>query len=110
MQYRLPQPYYYDSGPVGVVLLHAYTGSANDVHMMGRFLEKQQISVLAPHFTGHATFEPLDILEEGSVQAWWRIQRLPFRSYKLLPRNHYLFLGCHWVDCSRCAQSKRCQR
>ncbi|AUX12317.1 lipase [Latilactobacillus sakei] len=71
MQYRLPQPYYYDSGPVGVVLLHAYTGSANDVHMMGRFLEKQQISVLAPHFTGHATFEPLDILEKGNVQAWW---------------------------------------
>lgn len=72
MVYRLPEPYYFDQGSVGVVLLHAYTGSANDVRMLGRFLEKQQISVLAPQLSGHATFEPLDILAVESLSIWWQ--------------------------------------
>lgn len=71
MSYRLPQPFYFDGGSVGVVLLHAYTGSANDVRMMGRFLEKNQLAVSAPQFAGHATADPTEILTRGSVDAWW---------------------------------------
>ncbi|MSD83401.1 alpha/beta fold hydrolase [Lactobacillus curvatus] len=71
MTYRLPQPFYFDGGSVGVVLLHAYTGSANDVRMMGRFLEKHQLTVYAPQFAGHATADPTEILTRGSVEAWW---------------------------------------
>ncbi|WP_413476090.1 alpha/beta hydrolase [Latilactobacillus fuchuensis] len=72
MRYRLPEPYYFEQGSIGIVLLHAYTGSANDVRMLGRSLEKQNWSVLAPNFAGHATFEPLDILNGGNVTLWWQ--------------------------------------
>ncbi|KRM21103.1 alpha/beta hydrolase [Latilactobacillus graminis] len=76
MTYRLPQPFYFDGGSIGVVLLHAYTGSANDVRMLGRFLEKQKLAVRAPHFMGHATADPADILTTGSVDAWWTDTRM----------------------------------
>ncbi|MCD2256876.1 alpha/beta hydrolase [Agrilactobacillus fermenti] len=71
MQYKMPQPLYYDAGKVGIVLLHAYSGTSSDHHMLGRFLEGAGYSVYIPHFTGHATFEPLDILEQGSAEQWW---------------------------------------
>lgn len=67
----MPKPLYFDAGPVGIVLLHAYTGTSSDQHMMGRFLERSGYSAYLPQFTGHATFEPLDILQPDNVQQWW---------------------------------------
>ena len=59
----LPQPFFFEKGPKAVLLMHAYTGSPNDVRMMGRALEKENYTVYAPMFKGHGTLDPEDILE-----------------------------------------------
>lgn len=68
-QYKLPQPFFSENGPRAVLLLHAYSGSSNDVRMLSRFLEKHHYTVYAPIFRGHGTMEPKDILE-ASVSQW----------------------------------------
>ncbi|WP_373748590.1 alpha/beta hydrolase, partial [Jeotgalibaca porci] len=52
---KLPQPFLFEAGPRAVLLLHAYTGSANDVRMLGRHLQREGYTVYAPNFSGHAS-------------------------------------------------------
>ena len=42
---NLPEPFFFEAGPRTVLLLHAYTGSANDVRLLGRFLERNGYTV-----------------------------------------------------------------
>ncbi|APZ48564.1 hypothetical protein BW721_02045 [Jeotgalibaca sp. PTS2502] len=67
---KLPQPFFFEKGKRAVLLLHAYTGSSNDVRLLGRTLERKGYTVYAPQFTGHATERFEDILDEGSPQQW----------------------------------------
>lgn len=69
---RQPTAFFFQEGPQAVILLHAYSGSSNDVRLLARFLQRHNYSVYAPIFTGHATSDPRDILTEGSVQRWWQ--------------------------------------
>ncbi|WP_461243001.1 alpha/beta hydrolase [Secundilactobacillus muriivasis] len=69
---QMPKPFFFEAGPRAIVLLHAYASSANDVRMLGRHLQREGYTVLAPMFTGHATGEPKDILTQGSPAAWWQ--------------------------------------
>lgn len=71
MKTRLPKPFYSKKSSRGVLLLHAYSGSANDVRMLARALEKENYTVYAPILTGHGTMEPLDILG-ASISDWQR--------------------------------------
>lgn len=66
---NLPKPFYSKKSQRGVLLLHAYSGSANDVRMLARSLEKANYTVYAPILSGHGTLEPLDILD-ASVERW----------------------------------------
>lgn len=67
---KLPTSLFIPNGQRCVLLLHAYSGSPNDVRMMSRILEKQGYSVYAPLFTGHGTLDPSDILTMSANQ-WW---------------------------------------
>lgn len=67
---QLPKPLYAKHGKRAVLLLHAYSGSPNDVRMLARFLEKADYTVYAPLFNGHGTMEPYDILQE-KAESWW---------------------------------------
>ncbi|MDT2830763.1 alpha/beta fold hydrolase [Vagococcus carniphilus] len=58
----LPREVYLQSGKKAVLLLHAYTGSPNDVRMLARKLEREGYTVLAPIFSGHGTEDPMNIL------------------------------------------------
>lgn len=69
---QMPKPFFFEAGERAIILLHAYASSANDVRMLGRFLQKQGYTVLAPMFAGHATGEPADILTIGAPKAWWQ--------------------------------------
>lgn len=69
---QMPKQFFFKGGPQAVILLHAYASSSNDVRMLGRYLQRQGYTVLAPLFTGHATGEPEDILRQGSPDAWWQ--------------------------------------
>ena len=57
---------------LAIILLHAYTGSSSDMRLVALALNQAGYPVLVPHFTGHATAEPLDILQKGSVDRWWQ--------------------------------------
>lgn len=51
-----------EGAKVGVLLLHAYTGSAKDMNLLGRRLYKLGYTVLCPNFSGHWTDDIFDIL------------------------------------------------
>lgn len=68
---QVPESLFLPHGKRAVLLLHAYSGSPNDVRMLARFLEKLDYTIYAPLFTGHGTSDPLDILQEHSEQ-WWQ--------------------------------------
>ncbi|MFC6176547.1 alpha/beta hydrolase [Companilactobacillus huachuanensis] len=72
MKILRPKPFYFDSGPTAVLLLHSFSGTSNDMRLLGRFLERNSYSAYAPMFAGHGTAEPLDILELGSPEKWWQ--------------------------------------
>lgn len=68
---QLPTGLFLPKGKRAVLLLHAYTGSYNDVRMLARSLESQEYTVYAPLFKGHGTKDPNDILIQ-SPAAWWQ--------------------------------------
>ena len=65
---KLPGPFYFKAGPRAVLLLHAYTGTANDQRMLGRRLNRENYTVMGPNFTGHATTEVLPLVETPASQ------------------------------------------
>ncbi|WYJ99093.1 carboxylesterase [Enterococcus sp. 7F3_DIV0205] len=82
----LPKPLFTQNGSRAVLLLHAYSGSSNDVRMLSRYLEKENYTVYSPNFSGHATVAPEDILEK-STKDWWEdtiaaVQFLKERGYQ----------------------------
>lgn len=72
MKILRPKPFYFDSGSTAVLLLHSFSGTSNDMRLLGRFLERSNYSAYAPMFAGHGTAEPLEILELGSPEKWWQ--------------------------------------
>ncbi|RRK11444.1 alpha/beta fold hydrolase [Lactiplantibacillus garii] len=70
--FKRPEPFLFEHGDQVVILLHAYSGSANDVRLLGRALERANYTVYAPQFRGHATGDPRDILTQGSPAKWWQ--------------------------------------
>lgn len=69
---KRPEPFFFEHGDNAVILLHAYSGSANDVRLLARALERENYSIYAPQFSGHATGDPRDILRDGSPEQWWQ--------------------------------------
>ena len=65
----LPKPLFVEQGPRAVLLLHAYSGSSNDVRMLCRYLESSHYTVYTPIFSGHATMNPEDILSKD-IDQW----------------------------------------
>ncbi|PMC78930.1 esterase [Aerococcus viridans] len=70
MQTKIPEPFFFEGDERAVILFHAYTGSANDVRMLGRRLNREGYTVYAPHLTGHATMDVFDLVKEGNPDAW----------------------------------------
>lgn len=61
-----------DDKKVGIILFHAYTGSTNDMNMLGRSLNKLGYNVVMPLLKGHATKDIMDILDTDFTV--WRKQ------------------------------------
>ena len=64
------KPFFFQAGKRAVLLLHGFTGSSSDVRMLGRFLEKNGYTCLAPHYKGHGV--PPEQLIETSPEDWWQ--------------------------------------
>lgn len=56
---------------IGIVLFHAYTGSTNDMNLLGRRLNKAGYNVLMPLLKGHASDDIMDILD-ADIGIWRR--------------------------------------
>ena len=67
----LPKPLFVEKGAKAVLLLHAYSGSPNDVRMLCRRLEQENYTVYSPMFKGHGTLQPQEILAE-KVTDWFQ--------------------------------------
>ena len=70
MKIQLPKPFYFEgTAPYAALLLHGFTGNSSDVRQLGRYLQKHNITSMAPHYEGHAE-DPQKILE-SSPYVWW---------------------------------------
>ena len=70
MRITTPKPFFFEAGKRAVLLLHGFTGNSSDVRMLGRFLEKNGYTSLAPHYKGHGV-PPEELLETGPID-WWK--------------------------------------
>jgi carboxylesterase len=55
------EPFFFPGGPVGVLLVHGFTGTPKEMRWMGEYLSRQGYSVLGVRLAGHAT-HPDDLL------------------------------------------------
>lgn len=67
------KPFFFEAGPRAVLLLHGFTGSSADVRMLGRFLEKQGYTSLAPQYRGHGT-APEELIQTNPDEWWQDVQ------------------------------------
>ncbi|APX73359.1 carboxylesterase [Companilactobacillus allii] len=68
----MPKPFFFNAGDKAVILLHSFSGTSNDQRLMGRMLERNNYSAYAPMFKGHGTNNPIDILDSGGPDEWWK--------------------------------------
>ena len=47
--------FYLDGGPIGVLLIHGFTGSAAEMRLVGQYLNERGLTVSAPLLPGHGT-------------------------------------------------------
>ncbi len=87
--YLSPLAYAADGGPVGVLLIHGYTGSAAETRPMGEYLAGQGLSVRCPLLPGHGT-SPKD-LTRIRWQAWTADVEAALR--ELQDRCDHVFVG-----------------
>lgn len=87
MKIKLPQPFTFEAGPRGVLLLHGFTGHSADVRMLGRFLEKKGYTSHAPIYRGHGK-EPEELVK-ANADEWWEDVQSAF--------NHLKELGCQEI-------------
>jgi carboxylesterase len=50
-----PAPFFLEAGPVGVLLLHGFTGTPREMWPLGAYLHERGITVSAPLLPGHGT-------------------------------------------------------
>ena len=49
------EPFFIPAGRIGCLLIHRFTGTPNEIRMLGDSLSADKYTVLAPRLTGHAT-------------------------------------------------------
>ncbi|SFG52422.1 alpha/beta hydrolase [Sporolactobacillus nakayamae] len=70
MELRRPKPFFLDSGPRAVLLLHGFTGNSIDVRHLGRYLHQRGYTCYGPIYSGHGG-APEELLQTGPDD-WWR--------------------------------------
>jgi len=63
------EPFYFEGGPTGVLLIHGFTGAPREMRWMGEYLAGQGLTVLGVRLAGHAT-TPED-MERTTWHDWW---------------------------------------
>ena len=55
LSHPTPSPFFLDSGPRGVLLIHGFTGSPAEMRLVGDYLHDRGCTVSAPLLPGHGT-------------------------------------------------------
>lgn len=50
-----PSPFFLEAGPVGVLLIHGFTGSPPEMRLVGEYLHDRGLTVSGPLLPGHGT-------------------------------------------------------
>jgi carboxylesterase len=72
------EPFFFPHGPVGVLLIHGFTGTPKEMRWMGEHLANQGFTTLGIRLAGHAT-DPKDMLRVrwrdwlADVECGWRM-------------------------------------
>jgi carboxylesterase len=65
-EYHLdPSPFFLEGGPVGVLLIHGFTGSPPEMRLVGDYLHQRGFTVCGPLLPGHGT-----TLEDLNQRRW----------------------------------------
>jgi carboxylesterase len=60
-----PSPFFLEGGPVGILLIHGFTGSPPEMRLVGDYLHQRGLTVSGPRLPGHGT-----TLEDLNRRAW----------------------------------------
>lgn len=63
-----PDPFFLPAGPVGMLLLHGFTGTAREMQPLGEYLHARGITVSAPLLPGHGS--TLDQMNRTGWRDW----------------------------------------
>ncbi len=63
------EPFRFDGGPIGALLLHGFTGSPASMRPLGEFLGAHGVAVAGPRLPGHGT--SVDDLANRTWQEWF---------------------------------------
>ncbi len=50
-----PSPFFLEGGPIGILLIHGFTGSPPEMRLLGDYLHERGLTVSAPLLPGHGT-------------------------------------------------------
>ncbi len=50
-----PSSFLLEGGPTGILLIHGFTGSPTEMHLVGGYLNERGVTVYAPLLPGHGT-------------------------------------------------------
>ena len=95
MRITTPKPFFFEAGKRAVLLLHGFTGNSSDVRMLGRFLEKNGYTSLAPHYKGHGV-PPEELLETGPID-WWKDVIMAYDRLKAVMQWIEIDAGNEWT-------------
>jgi carboxylesterase len=81
--------FFWQGGPVGVLLVHGFTATPAEIHLLGQYLHARGFTVAGPLLPGHGT-TPQDA-NRTRWQAWVEAVEVSYR--QLVARCDTVFLG-----------------
>lgn len=67
--FDLTKPYFFKRGPIGVMLVHGFTSSPNDLRILGEYLAERNLSVYGVRLQGHGVHH--EVLKKTSRFDWF---------------------------------------
>lgn len=79
-----PKPFFLKGGEQAVLLLHSFTSNTRDVRKLGKFLNENGFTCIAPIYNGHG-LSPEQLVSTHPIDWWKNVEE----SYQLLKREGY---------------------
>ena len=88
-----PSEFYLGGGPVGVMLIHGFTGSPPEMRLIADYLNQRGLTVSGPLLPGHGTS-----IEDLNKRKWQEWTQYLGKEFSKLKRNAGLFsrVAYHW--------------